>query len=113
MPPPHGGGGKTAIATTPALRVATTLPPAVKFPTYYYVVSAVNSYGEGADSTPEASATALGAYGPTAYESFNYATGTFANNTPTTAAGFSGNWTVSAFPNIVAGLSYSNLPTTA
>jgi fibronectin type 3 domain-containing protein len=85
---------------------------AVKFTHYFYVVSAVSGYGEGANSS-EASATPLGTYGPTAYESFNYATGTLANNTPSTATGFTGNWTVSGSPSIVAGLTYSNLPTSA
>jgi MBG domain-containing protein len=107
------GFGYATIGTTTDPTTSFTDSTAVKFTQYFYVVSAVNSYGEGANSSPEASATPLGSYGPTAYESFNYATGNFPNNTPSTAAGFTGNWTVSAFPNIVAGLSYSNLPTTA
>lgn len=37
----------------------------------------------------------------TAYEPFNYAAGTLANNTPSTGVGFTGKWTVSAFPQIV------------
>ncbi|MDB6110257.1 MAG: Fibronectin type domain protein, partial [Pedosphaera sp.] len=85
---------------------------AVKFTQYFYVVSAVSGYGEGTDSG-EVNATPLGAYGPNAYESFNYATGTLANNTPSTALGFNNNWTVSGAPGIVAGLSYTNLPTSA
>ena len=43
------------------------------------------------------------------YENFNYATGSFANGTASSAAGFSGNWTVGN-GTIVAGLNYANLP---
>ncbi|HEV2694011.1 MAG TPA: hypothetical protein VG347_14040, partial [Verrucomicrobiae bacterium] len=107
------GSGYATIATTTAPTVAYTDLTAVKFTQYFYVVSAVNSDGEGANSTPEATATPLGAYGPSAYEPFNYATGNLANNTPTTGTGFTGNWSVSAFPTIVAGLTYPSLPTTA
>lgn len=46
----------------------------------------------------------------TAYEPFNYTAGTLANNTPATGTGFTGNWTVSAFPQIVnTVLTYPNL----
>ncbi|HEY1789423.1 MAG TPA: hypothetical protein VGJ73_14790 [Verrucomicrobiae bacterium] len=83
---------------------------AVKFSTYYYVVSAVSGDGESANSS-EVYATVLGSYGPDAYESFNYPLGNLANNTPTTAAGFTGNWTVSGAPSITSGLTYTNLPT--
>lgn len=86
---------------------------ATKFTQYFYTVSAVNAYGESSNSTPEATATPTGAYGPTAYESFNYAIGGLANNTPSTAIGFTGNWNVSGSPSIVAGLTYSGLPTSA
>jgi hypothetical protein len=48
-----------------------------------------------------------------AYEPFNYALGTFPNNTLATGTGFAGNWTVANTPSIVAGLTYPNLPTTA
>ncbi|HTB83305.1 MAG TPA: MBG domain-containing protein [Candidatus Sulfotelmatobacter sp.] len=85
---------------------------AVKFTQYFYVVSALSGYGEGANSS-EVAATPTGSYGPTDYESFNYALGTLANNTPSTGTGFTGNWTVSGSPAIVAGLTYSNLPTSA
>ena len=45
-----------------------------------------------------------------AYEPFNYAAGTLANGTASTASGFTGNWTVSAFPQIVnTVLTYPNL----
>ncbi|MDB6065098.1 MAG: hypothetical protein JWR26_1306 [Pedosphaera sp.] len=107
------GSGYTTVGTTTAPTTAYTDSTAVKFTQYFYVISAVNAYGEGANSSPEATATPVGSYGPNAYESFNYATGTLANNTPSTANGFTGNWSVSAFPTIVAGLTYSNLPTTA
>ncbi|MGN6643946.1 MAG: hypothetical protein ACTHKU_13195, partial [Verrucomicrobiota bacterium] len=49
----------------------------------------------------------------TAYEPFDYTLGTFANATPATGSGFTGNWTVANTPSIVAGLTYPNLPTTA
>ena len=84
---------------------------AVKFTTYYYEVSAVSGDGESANSS-EASTTVLGSFGPDAYEPFNYPLGSLANNTPTTAAGFTGDWTVSGSPSIVAGLTYTGLPTT-
>jgi hypothetical protein len=48
-----------------------------------------------------------------AYEPFNYALGTFPNNTPAAGTGFAGNWTVANTPSIVAGMTYPNLPTTA
>ena len=85
---------------------------AIKFTQYFYVVSALSGYGEGANSS-EVTATPLGSYGPTDYESFNYPLGALANNTPSTATGFTGNWTVSGNPTIVAGLTYSNLPVSA
>jgi hypothetical protein len=107
------GSGYTTIGTTTHPTVAYTDLTAVKFTQYYYVVSAVNAYGESADSSPEATATPMGAYGPTAYEPFNYSTGTFANNTPSTAAGFTGNWTVPTSAIITNGRTYPNLPTTA
>ena len=107
------GSGYSTIATTTSPTVSYTDTTAIKFTQYFYVVSAVNGNGEGANSSPEATATALGAYGPNAYEPFNYAVGNLANNTPSTGTGFTGNWTVSASPSIVAGLTYSNLPTTA
>ena len=45
-----------------------------------------------------------------AYEPFNY--GLLGNGTPTTADGFTGNWTCVPAPSIVSGLGYSGLPTT-
>jgi hypothetical protein len=107
------GSGYSTIGTTTAPTVAYTDSTAVKFTQYYYVVSAVSAYGESANSSPEATATPTGAYGPSAYESFNYPLGTLANHTPSTASGFTGNWTVSGSPSLVAGLSYSNLTTSA
>ncbi len=83
---------------------------AIKFTQYFYTVSAVSSYGESGDSS-EVSATPTGAYGPNAYESFNYALGTLANSTASTATGFTGNWNVSGNPSILAGLTYPGLPT--
>jgi hypothetical protein len=46
-----------------------------------------------------------------AYESFNYAAGSFTNGTPGTAGGFKGNWVCGTSGTIVAGLSYAGLPT--
>ncbi|MDB6017825.1 MAG: Fibronectin type domain protein [Pedosphaera sp.] len=105
------GSGYSTIGTTPDPTVAYIDSTAVKFTQYYYVVSAVNAYGESSNSSPEATATPTGAYGPSAYESFNYGIGGLANNTPSTATGFTGNWTVSGSPSIVAGLTYPGLPT--
>lgn len=80
----------------------TTVTPGVL---YYYKISAVNGDGEGANSS-EVSGAAPGL--PSAYESFNY--GSIANGTASTATGFSGTWTTTANPTIVAGLAYPNLP---
>lgn len=82
---------------------------AIKFTQYFYTVSAVSSYGESGDSS-EVNATPTGTYGPSAYESFDYALGTLANGTASTASGFTGNWNVSGNPNILAGLTYPGLP---
>jgi hypothetical protein len=107
------GSGYTVIGTTTDPTVNYTDATAIKFTQYFYVVSALNSYGESGNSSPEATATPTGVFGPTAYESFNYSLGAFPNNTASTANGFTGNWTVSTFPTIVAGLTYPNLPTSA
>jgi len=104
------GSGYTTIGTTTAPTTAYVDSTAVKFTQYYYVVSAVNAYGESANSSPEATATPTGAYGPTAYEPFNYTAGAFANNTPSTAAGFTGNWTIPTGATIASGRTYTNLP---
>lgn len=107
------GSGYATIGTTTDPTTAYVDATAVKFTQYYYVVSAVNPYGESADSSPEATATPTGAYGPTAYEPFNYTAGAFANNTPSTAAGFTGNWTIPTGATIASGRTYSGLSTTA
>lgn len=104
------GSGYVTIGTTTAPTVAYVDATAVKFTQYYYVVSAASAYGESADSSPEATATPTGAYGPTAYEPFNYTAGAFANNTPSTAAGFTGNWTIPTGATIATGRTYTNLP---
>jgi fibronectin type 3 domain-containing protein len=104
------GSGYTTIGTTIDPTVVYVDATAVKFTQYYYVVSAVNAYGESADSSPEATATPTGAYGPTAYEPFNYTAGAFANNTPSTAAGFTGNWTIPTGATIASGRTYTTLP---
>jgi fibronectin type 3 domain-containing protein len=101
----------TEVTITNVTTTGYTDLSAVKFSTYYYTVSAVSGDGESANSS-EVSTTVLGAYGPDAYESFNYPLGTLANNTPSTALGFTGNWTVSGSPSITTGLTYANLPST-
>ena len=45
-----------------------------------------------------------------AYEPFNYPSGSFANNTPATGSGFTGNWTCGAAGTIGTGLTYAGLP---
>ena len=45
-----------------------------------------------------------------AYEPFNYTT-SIPNAAPSTASGFSGNWTCSPTPTVAAGLTYAALPT--
>jgi MBG domain len=107
------GSGYATVGTTTDPTVAYLDLTAVKFTQYYYVVSAVNAYGESANSSPEATATPTGAYGPTAYEPFNYPTGAFANNTPSTASGFTGNWTVPTGSTITQGRTYPGLPTSS
>lgn len=44
-----------------------------------------------------------------AYEPFNYTT-SLPNNTPSTATGFSGNWTCGTTPTIATGMTYTDLP---
>jgi hypothetical protein len=46
----------------------------------------------------------------TVYEPFNYATGSFANGTAATGAGFTGNWTCGAAGTIISGLTHPGLP---
>ena len=102
------GSGYSTIGTTTAPTVTYTDSTAVKLTQYFYVVSAASAYGESPNSSPEATATPTGPDGPSAYEPFNYATGPLANNTPSTATGFTGNWTGAA-GTIGAGLTYSGL----
>lgn len=47
----------------------------------------------------------------TAYESFNYPTGAFANGTTSTGTGFTSNWSLSGSATIIGGLTYPSLPT--
>ena len=46
----------------------------------------------------------------TAYEPFNYTT-SIPNGTASTATGFTGNWTCGTTPSVVAGMTYTALPT--
>jgi fibronectin type 3 domain-containing protein len=101
-------GGEVTIASSGTTNYLDTT--AIKFTQYYYEVSAVNVDGESANSS-EATATPTGVYGPTAYEPFNYPTGAFANNTPSTGTGFTGNWTIPTGASITTGLTYSGLTT--
>ncbi len=103
------GSGYVTIGTTTAPTVAYTDLTAIKFIQYYYVVSAVSAYGEGDDSSPEATATPTGTYAPTAYEPFNY--GTLANGNVSTASGFTGNWTIGGAVSIIGNLTYPSLAT--
>ncbi len=105
------GSGYSTIGTTTAPTVAYTDTTATKFTQYFYVVSAVSAYGESGNSTPEADATPTGVYAPSAYEPFNYALGAFTNNTPTTALGFTNNWSVADSPTFTTNLTYPNLAT--
>jgi len=75
--------------------------------TYYYVISAVNTYGTSANSS-EVSGAPL-ATGASVYESFNYSSITGGTTTPT-GTGESGTaWSGSG--SIVTGLTYSGLTT--
>ncbi len=103
------GSGYVTIGTTAAPTVAYTDSTAVKFTTYYYVVSAVSAYGESPNSSPEATSTPTGTYAPSAYEPFNYAT--LANGNASTAAGFTGNWTIGGSVSIIGNLTYPSLTT--
>ncbi len=103
------GSGYVTIGTTAAPTVAYTDTTAIKFVQYYYVVSAASAYGEGPDSSPEATATPTGTYAPSAYEPFNY--GSLANGNASTASGFTGNWTIGGSANIIGNLTYPSLPT--
>ncbi len=47
--------------------------------------------------------------GLNAYEPFNYTT-SISNTTPSTATGFTGNWTCGTTPSVVAGMTYTALP---
>src|SRR5262249_50727499 len=46
----------------------------------------------------------------TAYEPFNYPSGSLASNTAATGSGFTGNWTCGAAGTIATGLTYTGLP---
>ena len=54
--------------------------------------------------------TTTGYAGLNAYEPFNYTT-SIPNATPSTATGFTGNWTCGTTPSITTGLTYAGLPT--
>jgi hypothetical protein len=53
--------------------------------------------------------TSVGDAALNAYEPFNYSA--LPSDTASTAAGFTGNWTCGSTPTIIAGLTYSSLPT--
>ena len=75
--------------------------------TYYYVVSAVNGVGTGAQS---AQAEATPAVFSGVYEPFDYPTGGLSDGTAVTGDGFTGTWTCGASGSIVTGLTYPDLP---
>jgi len=103
------GSGYTAI-TTPGAQTATsyTDTTAVNGTPYYYVVSAVNATGAGANST-EANATPSTYAG--AYEPFNYPVdNNLDNGTAATGSGFTGNWNNGVAGWILSGLTYPDLP---
>ena len=54
--------------------------------------------------------TSTGHASLSAYESFNYST-SIPDTTPSTASGFTGNWTCGTAPAIAAGLTFAGLPT--
>lgn len=100
-------GTEVTIATTAS--TSYTDSTVVNGTTYFYVVSATNSVGEGANSS-EVTASPI-AY-VAVYEPFNYTVGNLANNTPGTGAGETGNWVIpTGVPTIVSpGLTYAGLP---
>ena len=116
------GSGYVAISTSGAVTgTSFTDSGAAPGTTYYYVVSAVNTYGESANSSQ--ASTAVSPAGPLAYDSMNYpgATGGQINSTtaaptgtPTVTAngGFTGNWVGGALTYNSATLTYPSLPTT-
>ncbi len=74
-----------------------------------HALTAVAADNDGL-STTSAVVNITGVLNYNAYESFNYALGSFTNNTPTTAAGFTGNWTCGSAATTVAGMTYTGLP---
>ena len=102
------GSGYVEI-TTPGAQTTTSYmdTTAVNGTPYYYVVSAVNAIGEGADSA-QADATPAAFIG--VYEPFDYSTGSFSDGTPATGSGLSGSWTCGSPGTVVSGLTYPDLP---
>ena len=96
--------------TTPGAQTTTVYTDATASngTTYYYVVSAVNSTGEGVDST-EASALPVVFAG--VYEPFDYPIeNNLDNGTAATGTGFTGNWNNGVSGWIIEGLTYPDLP---
>lgn len=102
------GSGYVEI-TAPGTQTTTsyTDTTAVNGTAYYYIVSAVNAIGEGADSLET---SAVPAVFSGVYEPFDYAPGTITSATAATGDGFTGNWTCGSPGSVVSGLSYPDLP---
>jgi fibronectin type 3 domain-containing protein len=103
------GSGYAAITTSGAqTSTSYTDSTAVNGTTYYYVVSAENATGEGANATEvNATPSVFSGY----YESFDYPIDSnLDNGTAATADGFT-SWTCGVSGWITTGLTYSDLPT--
>jgi fibronectin type 3 domain-containing protein len=101
------GSGYVEI-TTPGAQTTTsyTDTTAVNGTTYYYVVSAVNAIGEGADSA-QADATPVLYAG--VYEPFDYPIGNLSNGTTATGDGVD-SWVCGTDGIVFSGLTYPGLP---
>ena len=103
-----GGPFTNTVGTTTAPTVSYMDATAVNDTTYYYVVSAVNATGEGANSTV-ANATPSTYSG--AYEPFDYPVDdNLLTGTAATGDGFTGTWNNGVAGWVLSGLTYPGLP---